>query len=269
MTSSKINLTENKSARSQAWEEIFKHYKIDEHNFEESPFMVDAKMIKKATSQFLFTGQREVRILCKQDTRESRPEVFKEKGLFILPVRNGKYFIIKGEGYIDIPEITSTEELYKSKLDFKPLASFIGDSEMQHLDYAYATSLVRTFMEDPSLVLVIRGRKYTSDFSFKVGGFSINARSVQTEVDAGYEGKDKVVLVEAKNSKTNNTIIRQLYYPFRQWQLVIGKPIKTLFFEKDKSNLLFWEFEFTEPEDYNSINLLKSKRYKIVDEKGI
>ncbi len=33
----------------------------------------------------------------------------------------------------------------------------IGDSEMQHLDYAYAASLIRTFTEDPSLVLTIRG----------------------------------------------------------------------------------------------------------------
>ena len=31
--------------------------------------------------------------------------------------------------------------------------SQIGNSEMQHLDYAYASSLVRTFLEDETLVL--------------------------------------------------------------------------------------------------------------------
>ena len=89
---------------------------------------------------------------------------------------------------------------------------------MQHLDFAYAASLVRTFLEDDSLVLTIRGRKYTPKFSFNVGKQNLTAESVQTEVDAGYEGKNQVVLIEAKNSQTDNVIIRQLFYPFRQWQ---------------------------------------------------
>ena len=47
--------------------------------------------------------------------------------------------------------------------------AIIGNSEMQHLYFAYASSLIRTFMDDESLVLTIRGRKYTPEFSFKVG----------------------------------------------------------------------------------------------------
>lgn len=42
----------------------------------------------------------------------------------------------------------------------------MGDSEMQHLDFAYASSLMRTFLNDESLVLSIRGRKYTLEFCF-------------------------------------------------------------------------------------------------------
>ncbi len=89
---------------------------------------------------------------------------------------------------------------------------------MQHLDYAYATSLIRTFTNDPSLVLTIRGRKYTPELEFFVGKQQIDVSSVQTEVDAGYEGKEQIVLIEAKNFSATNVIIRQLYYPFRQWQ---------------------------------------------------
>ena len=121
-------------------------------------------------------------------------------------------------------------------------------------------------MGDPTLVLTIRGRKYTPDFIFFVGKQKINVSSVQTEVDAGYEGKDQIVLVEAKNSKTTNTIIRQLYYPFRQWQVHTKKKIVTLFFEKDHKTRLYsiWKFEFKKVNDYNSINLVKSGKYKIV-----
>ena len=206
-----------------------------------------------------------MRILCKQDSREKRPKSFIERELFLLPIKNGEYVIVKGEGYIDIPIIEQTEKIYQSKLDFDLDTSLVGDSEMQHLDFAYASSLIRTFMKDESLVLTIRGRKYTPSFSFNVEDQIINTKSVQTEVDAGYEGKNQVVLVEAKNSKTQNTIIRQLYYPFRQWQAYTKKQIVTLFFQKEDDTYSIWHFSFNKIEDYNSIELASSGRFKIIN----
>lgn len=106
---------------------------------------------------------------------------------------------------------------------------------MQYLDFAYANSLIRTFMDDPSLVLTIRGRKYTPSFQFNVGDYNLEVESVQTEVDAGYEGKSSIVLIEAKNTSASNTIIRQLYYPYRQWQINTTKEVFPVFFEKGLS----------------------------------
>ncbi len=134
---------------------------------------------------------------------------------------------------------------------------------MQHLDYAYASSIIRTFMNDESLVLTIRGRKYTPEFSFSVNNFKITTKSVQTEVDAGYEGKNQVVLVEAKNSKSSNTIIRQLFYPYKQWKQYTKQDVKCLFFEKRGDIFYIWEFIFNDENDYNSILLSRSARYKI------
>lgn len=118
-------------------------------------------------------------------------------------------------------------------------------------------------MNDPTLVLTIRGRKYTPEFNFKIGKHNINVKGVQTEVDAGYEGKDKIVLIEAKNSKTKDTIIRQLYYPYRQWSEHTKKQIFLLFFEKRKDEYLIWQYAFKDKNNYNSIYLVKSKKYKI------
>jgi hypothetical protein len=248
---------------SNSWKAIFDKYEIFKHDFDVEPYIIDAAQIKQATGHFTKTNEREVRILCKQDSREDRPEVFIENNLFLLPVRNGKYAIIKGEGYVDIPEIQSVIKIYKSKLDFTLDTSSVGNSEMQHLDFAYATSLIRSFLEDNSLVLTIRGRKYSPKFSFKVGNQEITAESVQTEVDAGYEGKNQVVLIEAKNSSTKNTIIRQLFYPYRQWQQHTEKQVKTLFFEKRENYYSLWQFEFQNLNDYNSIILSKSQRHEI------
>ena len=256
-------------AKDNSWKEIFKQTKgLERHNFDEKPFILTAQDIKTACQNFKKTGEKEVRILCKQDNREDRPQVFKDNNLFILPRHNGEYYIVKGEGYVDIPNIETPIIDYYSKLDFILESSKIGDSEMQHLDFAYANSLIRTFMQDETLVLTIRGRKYTPEFSFRVGKSKLMASSVQTEVDAGYEGRDSIVLIEAKNSNTDNTIIRQLYFPYRQWQINTNKKVYTLFFEKRivKNEYIYhiWQYEFTDSNDYNSIKLVKSNRYRII-----
>lgn len=256
-------------ASNKAWNKIFSDYKINNHDFNKGPFELTAGQIKKACQMFTETVDKEPRILCKQDTRSDRPDVFIKNEVFILPKKNGSYYILKGEGYVDIPDITTPIQNYSSKLDFKLESSMIGDSEMQFLDFAYANSLIRTFMNDSSLVLTIRGRKYTPHFSFKVGTNTLETESVQTEVDAGYEGKNSIVLIEAKNFSTTNVIIRQLYYPFRQRSQNTSKKVYPVFFEKrviNNENIFYiWQFEFTNIEDYNSIKLVKSGRYRIIN----
>ena len=230
-----------------AWNRVFAALGLHEHDFSHSPAFLKATDFKAAT------GNLEPRIYCKQDTRESRPKIFQERGLFILPARNGYYAVVRGEGYVDIPPVETIQEIYVSKLDFTLETSVVGSSEMQHLDFAYASSLVRTFLRDDSLVLTIRGRKYTPAFSFRVGAHTLEVESVQTEVDAGYEGRGQVVLFEAKSGNTRNTIIRQLYFPFRQWQQHTRKQVLTVFFEKSGDFYSFWEFGFRDVLDYNSI----------------
>src|SRR3989339_728740 len=105
-------------ANSKSWNKIFDDYKILDYDFDKSPFPLSATQIKRACQKFKETGEKEVRILCKQDSREDRPDIFIEHNLFLLPVKNGYYNIIKGNGYIDIPEIKKEEVVYSSKLDF-------------------------------------------------------------------------------------------------------------------------------------------------------
>lgn len=254
-------------AADKSWKKIFDDYDIHNHDFSKSPFVLTAEQIKESCQNFTRTSEKEVRILCKQDSRKDRPAVFRSNNLFILPIINGTYTIIEGEGYVDIPEITTEARIYKPKLSFTIDTAKVGNSEMQHLDYAYATSIIRSFMDDETLVLTIRGRKYTPQFSFAAGkhNHKIEVEKVQTEVDAGYEGKDNVLLVEAKNSATDNIIIRQLYYPFRQWQQHTSKPMNLILFEKRKDNYCIWRFRFDDVNRYNSIRLVNSTRYKIAD----
>ncbi len=128
------------------WEAIFSMYGIHGHDFDKAPFPLSAQQIKDATKDFPKTGQREVRILCYQAERKDRPQVFSDNGLFLLPVRNGHYVIVRGEGYIDISDITSPPVEFTPKANFELQTPLVGDSEMQHLDYAHASGMLEDFV---------------------------------------------------------------------------------------------------------------------------
>ncbi|MDW8135121.1 MAG: hypothetical protein RMJ66_08670 [Bacteroidia bacterium] len=76
-----------------------------------------------------------------QDAQEERPKAFQDSSLFILPIRNGEYAILRGEGYIDVPSPSELQG-YRSKLDFELEMSRIGNSKIRYLDYAYAVSIL-------------------------------------------------------------------------------------------------------------------------------
>lgn len=256
--------TRRARASDTSWDAIFAEYNIARHDFAAAPFPITGDQIREACRSFVGASRTEPRILCKQDARDDRPPVFQEKGLFILPVANGSYVIVKGDGYVDIPPIASPLQVYESDFPFDLETTRVGNSEMQHLDRSYAMSLLRHFADDDSLALTIRGRKFSPSFTFNAYGFPLSVSGVQTEVDGGYEGKSQVVLVEAKGAAADNTIIRQLYYPFRQWQNHTAKPVSTLFFQRTSDDeYRIWQFAFDDPADYGSIRLLKSARYKI------
>ncbi len=257
-------VTTSQSGHTASWNAICERYEIDKHDFDAVPFPLSAQQINVACQDFKRPSEKEVRILCQQVSREDRPLFFRKKGLFILPVMRGHYVIVKGEGYVDVPLIESSLEDYHCPLPFALETIEIGNSVTQHIDHAYALGLIGRFIGDDSLVLTIREERYSSTFNLLAGRFQISVDGVQTEVDAGYEGANQVVLIEAKSGTATNTIIRQLYYPFRQWQNHTTKPVSTLFFQRTRNNEYhLWHFEFDDPNDYNSIRLLKSARYRI------
>ena len=93
----------------------------------------------------------------------------------------------------------------------------------------------------------------------------IDVKGIQYETDSVYEGKDNIIIMEAKNSKTSETAIRQLYYPYRaiKKETNTKKKITCLFFEKRDNIYNFWFFDFKDENKFNSIELTKSVNYTI------
>lgn len=90
------------------------------------------------------------------------------------------------------------------------------------------------------------------------------------ELDAGFEGPRDVLLFEGKANARSDFLVRQLYYPyrtFREWSPT--KSVRSFFFvaEPDASTYSVWEYEWTDPTDYESIRCRGKARFHIVEER--
>lgn len=95
------------------------------------------------------------------------------------------------------------------------------------------------------------------------GLLNISVEKSQIEIDAGFEGQNSLNLIEAKNTISSDFIIRQLYYPYRLWESKISKPVRPIFLTYTNGIFHLREYVFDDLMNYNSIRLIKQKRYRI------
>lgn len=234
------------------WEEIVTKLNLDL-----------SKPINQVTAQQIkSTIHKEPRILAKMDTTDDLPSIFRDKGLFLLPISRSQYLIVKGEGYHKLESINENLVMHETRFPF-PAAAQGVESEGVYLDYAHSSGLLGKATGFPNLFLAFRGRRTTPKFGFSIGSNQIVVDRAQIEVDGSYEDQDRIVSVEAKIHVPNSFNIRQLYYPYRT--LGEHKPVRNLFFcfEPVNREYYFWEYEFKPSTRYDSIHLLNAKKYGI------
>jgi hypothetical protein len=201
---------------------------------------------------------REPRLMTKFDTRESRPK--RLDGVTILPLSNGEYALLRGDGYCDVPAADRVAVWKSPTLQPRLLTLPWGNgpaSESQALDMAGAAGILDDFFGEDSAHLTIRGRLRCPPFQFRFQCASrevaLHASGVQIEVDSGFEGQ-KIHLVEAKLGNRTNFHVRQLYYPLRMWStLVNDKPVSVAFLSWSNRCISIRSFEFVPRDLYQAI----------------
>lgn len=232
---------------SELWEKIFKVKRFD---LKKDLHFITADEIKSISGA-------EARIMAKSDSSAELQDVFKRNGYFLLPVKNGEYAIVRGDGF-HLLEEKGKRINHKSRIKFNLTTAGRGSSEMQYLDYCFNSGALERIIGISPLYQSIRGREYCKKFSFIVNKTKLTASSVQIEVDSGLEGEDAIILIEAKVKNPKDFIIRQLFYPYNHFKIISPqKKIIPVFFTYEPQNKIynFWIYEFTDPENYNSIKL--------------
>jgi hypothetical protein len=221
-------------------------------------FLIQANDIKKAKSTW--TGaqsQFEPRLLAYMSSSSQRPTIFQEKGLYLLPVRNGTYLLTKTNIYKQLT-YTATTPTPISK-DTSSLILRMGESETSLIDnLRYSKVFERPdFLNEPITHGPLLNGRHRCDFDMNLGGSPTEVRGVQFEVDSCYESQHKILLIEGKSGPKafDSFNIRQLYYPYRAIRQAIGtsKEIVCLFIHKLGNTIHIWKYAFPDSSNMNSI----------------
>lgn len=250
----------SKSKNDIAWEKIFNKYNIIDNVLSSGHSIISSTSINEF---------REARLMTKFDHKSQLPKLFSDNNLSILPTSRGGYVIGNFETFsdfnIDDIPITPIEfPTFLESLDYRDITS-----EATAINCAFVSKILHDFTEEDSLLPTVSGRMSSSSFGFSInsgkGLFNVNVGNSQIEIDGGYEGDNSLNLIEAKNYISDDFLVRQLYYPYKLWSGKIQKQVRPIFLTYTNGIFHLREYAFTNINHYNSLILVKHKKYVVQD----
>lgn len=249
-----------RASNRELWVKIFSDLHLDASS---DVNYVTARQVKQIS-------QREARNMAYMDERAKLPSVFEENSLFILPVSNGRYAIVRGSGYHDLEADSVRYEDYEPA--FPPGASVIDPekSEGSAVSYAWNTGIIAHVTGNKSQLLGPPGRFALDPFDFRVdGSVKLHQAGAQAEIDGFFYSDNSACVMEFKARECTDFLVRQLYYPYRHWVGRAGRyrwtRVRPFFveFTMDPTLFRFFEYEFEDPLDYESIRLVSARGVRV------
>jgi hypothetical protein len=233
----------------------------------EEQFNIAATQIKECGKTWKGTkSQFEPRLFAYQTSDESRPEIFKKLGLYILPVKNGSYILIKTNVYMSLDY--SHVDPFPIARDTSSTMLQLGDSETSLIDnlrYSGVFERPEILGEQITHGPLMNGRhRIAAEFS--IGNNKLSISGVQYETDGCYESKNHILIIEGKSTKCKTFNIRQLYFPYREaMRLSSGKKkVACLFIHSLNDVIHIWKYDFTDVNVMDSIRMTGHYAYKFI-----
>ncbi len=244
------------------WEELFEEYHILDEIKNNGYFIIKASQIKKVY---------EPRLVTKFDHSINLPKIFKKHKISILPISRGEYILSNHRMFFDFEEISNEIEQINFPAYIESVDKDVITSETVALNSSYISGMLQDFIEDENIFPTVSGRMGSGKFSFNIindidGKESkVDVANSQIEIDGAYEGDKYLTLVEAKQHISNDFLIRQIYFPYRVWKDKVSKEVKIVYFVYSNGIFTLYEYKFEDPNNYNSLKLIKQKKYTYED----
>lgn len=244
----------------EAWNVLFERFNILDEINHQGHFIISANDIKK---------EREPRLMSKFDHSINLPQIFRDNKLAILPISRGDYIISNFDVYHKFEQNNAPIQQFSLPDYLQSITEENISSETIAINAAFASGILNDFFEDEELYATACGRMRSGEFSFNIKETNGQIRTIdvensQIEIDSAYEGINYLSIIEAKRDLAEDFLIRQLYYPFRTWlEKGLTKKIKPVFLIYSNGVFSLYEYKFEDEMVYNSLKLVKSKRYSI------
>lgn len=266
-----MNGTQRNSGRiiDKKWNKIFNDFDILNEIRKNKIFVIDSSTIN---------NYKEARLMTKFDHISSLPDIFYQNNLSILPVTRRKYVIGIFNAYTKISDRAADFSKNIQEVHFPQWIQSIDPlnvtSESTMLNIAEISGMLTNLLDEDSLFSTVNGRMGSESFSFKISEWNTSHNLIdlsvdksQMEIDAGFETEHSLALIEAKNHTADSLLIRQLYYPYRLWKKRLpNKKIIPIYLQYDNGVYNFSVFNFKDPQNYSSIDLINRKNYLLGQE---
>ena len=252
-----------------AWAKIEDALSISERIRENGHMVVPMEQIKKF-------GNREIRLLMKQDRRSQVPSFLSGGGT--LSVSNSEVLFYEKDLHVDLPIPKVKQQMFLKESDLPPLVNpWMITSEPQAISVAENLGLFEEFLGEKPMSIPTGRHRLHSPIKMKLhskgGGVKmIDINNPQIEADAWEIRSDVVHVVEAKHGNASELHSRQLFYPFHDMKSRLEEEGRThsvspLVLNSKATGIFdFYQFEFTDPQDILTSKLSEAMSFELIRE---
>lgn len=243
-----------------AWKELFARHNILSEIEQKGVYRISAKTINK-------TG-RQARLMTYSHKKTDLPKILRDNKLGIVSDSRGNYIIGRFKLYQDIndnPALDVFDADFRSDIETIDPTNIY--SEAAGILCAYNTGILNNLAGE-KVDFTVGGRMSSGSFDYSVDAGAntieqISVANAQIEIDGGFEGASKFLIIEAKNYGAEDFNIRQLYYPYRLWREKTSKEVVPVFMTLSNDVFSFYTYRFRDAQIYNSIELVEQRKYRI------
>lgn len=261
-------------------EKLFKYCK------KKNSFVFDNELVKEFSKQVGFGNPFDV---TKLDSKDKLPKILLDNDYCIIHLGEGKHKFYKG---IDIIYHNFEKIEKKNIKDWKYIKSLLNQfnsSESNILSVANNQRILHQFLfgedkEFNNIDISKRPKTYfphrtktTLEYSFG-SEEKLKLENIQLEIDLTIEFDGVVGVFEGKNGTPNSFSVYQIYHPFLYYynanksKTINGKirNVISVYVVRETVNnqdvISLWAYTFNNPTDITSISLIKSAKYKLIQE---
>lgn len=232
-------------------------------------YKFDNDKVKEVCQQVGFGNPFDV---TKLDNTSSLPDEIKDEGYCVVHLGKGRHcFMPVLDVWFHTFEEIEENEIYA--WDYKPsLLNHTDTSESNIISLVYNQLIIQDFLygdktEKPKIYMP-RRTKITA--TYRTGtGHSVEAAKLQMEMDATFEHRGVITVLEGKNGFPDNFAVYQLFHPFLDYQKVSGaQQVQCCYLLKEKDGeqgyvVRLYLYTFSQDDDIGSIELIKKRQYDL------